>query len=322
VLRGRIIFCSVLLAVAALVVAAWLSFREPRAGGEPLSYWLKLGVSPDALDPADWKSPESEAAIREIGIKAIPTLLAKLRATDGPWKEKFYDWLNKQDLYKFEATWEHSERAEGLYGFMVLGTNALPARPELESLFWNTNTCWAAAGALGQLGLAALPTLRSGFTNQEMLIREAALFGTNPTNLAVLTLRDMHPLLHDPEYYISVVSFSRLMKFSSRDEAAALVMDVLQTNRTRLRVASLNQLGRVNLNTNKIVPVLVELVSDPDPNPRFRIALTNAFKRLDPGAAAAAGINTNPPPVPIGRPGGPRQRSLPSASATNALPKP
>lgn len=130
--RCRIITWSLLLAVAALVALAWLSFREPRAGGESLSYWLKLGANPAGTGDDAPSIPQSEAAIREIGPKAIPTLLAKLRTTDSPWKQKTYQLLNKQNFHSFEFVWPHQENAEGIYGFAVLGSNALPALPALE----------------------------------------------------------------------------------------------------------------------------------------------------------------------------------------------
>jgi hypothetical protein len=312
--RGRVIFWSLLLAAAVLGVLAYFSFREPRARGEPLSYWLRLGIEENNLFNQFGRSPEAEAAIREIGIEAIPTLLAKLRAMDPPWKEKTYEWLNKQDIYTFEPTWEQDERAQGLYGFRVLGSNALSALPELEKMFWDTNTSWAAAGALGELGLSSLPILRAGFTHTNLAIRGAALYGTNPTNLAIATVHDVRPLIHDPDMYVSLAAFWRLIQFSSREEATALAMDTLQSNRTRLRVATLNRLSRTNIDMNKIVPLLVRLLDDPDPIPHFRIGVTNALKRLDPVAAAAAGINTNPPSASNGRP---RQRGRAPAGTNN-----
>jgi hypothetical protein len=319
--RGRFITWLVLLAVVALIALAWFSFREPRARGESLSYWLRQGVSTDGLGMVERNSPESEAAIRDIGTKAIPTLLAKLRATDPPWKEKTYEWLNKQDFYKFEPTWEQEERAQGLYGFTVLGSNALSALPELEKMFWDTNTSWAAAGALGELGLSSLPILRAGFTNAETVIRSAAVYGTSPTNLATATLPDMRPLLHDPDLYVSFAAFMRLMQLAPRTEATTLAIDILQTNRTRLRGTALNQLSRSNIDTNEVIPVLVRLLNDPDPDPRFRMGVTNALKRLDLVAAAAAGIDTNPPPIRGRDPRDPRRRGrAPAVTNTPAAP--
>ena len=300
--RARIILWSLLLVVAALIALAWFSFREPRAGGEPLSYWLKLGANPAGIGDDAPSVPQSEAAIREIGTKAIPTLLAKLRTTDSPWKQKTYQLLNKQNFYSFEFVWPYQENAEGIYGFAVLGSNALPALPALELMFWDTNTSWQAGQALGHLGLVSLPILRAGFTNADRTFRWAALHGTTPSNMAVATIADMRQLVRDPDTYVAIGAFYRLMQFATREEATQLVIENLEGNDVRLRRSALNQLSRVDLETNRVIPVLVRLLDKPDH--RFQLSLTNMLKRLDPVAAAAAGINTNPPPVFTGRPGG------------------
>ncbi len=319
--RGRVIFWSLLLAVVGLVVAAWVSFREPRAGGEPLSYWLKLGANPAGTGGDAPSIPQSEAAIREIGYKAIPTLLAKLQATDSPWKEKTYHWLSEQDFYQFEPTWGYQERAEAIYGFNILGSNALLALPELEKLFWNTNTVWEAGQALGHLGLAALPILRAGFTNADPIFRRAALYGSMKPGLTDATLPDLRQLRHDPEYAISGGALRRLMQIASRDEATQLTIETLEGSRPRLRGSVLYALEKVSIETNRVVPVLVRLLDDPDL--RFRRVVTNTLKNLDLVAAAAVGINTNLPSAntnrTVGR--GRGRRRVPAGTNTPAAPQ-
>jgi len=310
--RGRIIIWSLLLAVAALVAVGWFSIREPRAGGESLSYWLCLGVA-----SGEQKSPESEAAIREIGTKAIPTLLAKLQVTDSPWKEQTHQWLNKQNFYSFEFTPDYHERASAIYGFTVLGSNALPALPALERMFWDTNTSWEAAHALAQLGQVSLPILRAGFTNSDPAIRRAAVTGTMNNKLTAAVLPDMRQLRHDSDRIVATAALNQLLRFSSREEATQLAIETLEDNRARMRGAVLNWFNQARIETNRIVPFLIRLLEDPDP--RFRFRVTNVLKQLDPVAAAAAGINTNPPPVSTGLPGGRGRGRAPAATnATNS----
>lgn len=298
--RGRIILGPVWLALTALLVVAWLCFREPRAGGEPLSYWLRLGAEPDRLDEAATPSPESEAAIRSIGAKAIPTLLAKLQTTDPSWKEKTYHWLNKQGIYSFEFTPDYYERTAAIYGFTILGSNALSALPELERIFWNTNTSWEAAQALAQLGRASLPALRAGFTNSDTGIRRAAVISImNNTNLTLATLPDMRSLRHDSDRLVATAALRQLMFHSTREEATRLAIEILEDNRARWRGTVLSLFNQVSIHTNQVVPVLVRLLEDPDP--RLRRVITNTLKQLDPVTAAAAGVDTNPPPVRGGR---------------------
>jgi hypothetical protein len=303
--RGRIIIWSLLVVGVALVALAWFSFREPRAGGEPLSYWLEQGIKDASSQREKRSSAEVEAAIREIGPKAIPILLARLRYVDSPWRESVHEWVNKQDVIQFKRTREQDNWLAGIYGFGVLGTSAVSALPELEQIFNNTNTTWGAGMALAQIGVQALPVLRAAFTNPSPQIRSVALQSTRETNLALATLPDMRLLQDDPEDHIATEARWRLMRHSSREEATKVAIETIQSKRAQMRNAMLRGWRGVNLDTNQIVPLLVSKLTDPDRE--FRRVVTNAFIRLDPVAAAAAGINTNPPSILSGR-GGRRTR--------------
>ena len=295
-----------LVAFAGIVLAVCLGlfFREPSTQGRSLTEWLELAVMDTPADPGN-TSDEVKAAIREIGPKAIPILLAKLQATDPAWKKQWAELLNKQSFYSPQFIWAWVEQAEALHGFAVLGTNALSARPALEKMFWDTNTTRVAGFALGQLGETTLPVLRPALTNADYNIRSAAFDGTTLPVLAVATLPEMRQMRNDPDEWLATVAVWRLMKFASKAEATRVAIEALESKRLRLRRSTLFQLGRDGIETNIVVPVLIHLLEDPDM--RFRSSVTNVLKRLDPVAAAAAGINTNPPAIPppnvSGRPG-------------------
>ena len=246
------LFRSVLLAVAALVLGAWFSFREPRAGGEPLSYWLQLGANPDAFWDIVPRTPQSEAAIREIGSQAIPILLAKLQAVDPPWKEKVHHWLSKQDFLRIDFTWEHEEQAQAIYGFRVLGSNAVAALPALEIMFTNPATTWNAGQAMGEIGWPALPALRRGFTNAVRDVRQAALAGTFRPDLARATLSDMPPLLNDSDRIIATMALRRRLLFLPREEATDAAIAALQGDRPHLRASALRLLNEMPVETNRV----------------------------------------------------------------------
>lgn len=313
-LSSRILW---LVALAGIVLIASLGFffREPSAQGRSLTGWLERAAFHDGEAPGA-NSAEIKAAIREIGPKAFPILLAKLRATDPAWKTQLSELLRKQSIYSFRFTWASQERAEALLGFTALGTNAQPALPALEKMFWDTNTTREAGAALGQIGEAALPSLRMGLTNADYHIRLAAYEGTTLPALAVATLPDMRQMRNDPDEVLATVAVRRLMKFASREEATRVAIEALESNRARLRRSTLYQLRVSDIETNMVVPVLVHLLKDPDW--RLCAAVTNILKGLDPVAAAAAGINTNPPAIPppnvSGRPG---RRGRGSAGTNN-----
>ena len=297
---GSKILWLVALGGIVLIVSLGLFFSEPSAQGRSLTGWLEQAVMDAPADLGN-TSDEVKAAIQEIGPKAIPILLAKLQATDPAWKKQWSELLNKQSFYSPQFVWAWVEQAEALHGFAILGTNALSARPALEKMFWDTNTSRVAGLALGQLGEATLPVLRPALTNADFHIRSAAYDGTILPALAVATLPEMRQMRNDPDELLALVAVLRLMKYATREEATGLAIEALESKRPRLRRATLFQLGRAGTETNTVVPVLIHLLEDPDL--RFRSSVTNVLKRLDPVAAAAAGINTNPPPILTGRPG-------------------
>ena len=285
-----------LLGAIVLGLGVWFLFREPRARGHTLDEWLEEGVARRDFGRAGNPS-EVTAALREIGPRAIPILLAKLQATDPDWKNNLAAILNKQSLLFLEFTWAKEEQTAALYGFDVLGTNAVSALPALEKMFWDTNMTWAAGLALGRIGEAALPILRAGLTNADRDICWSAYDGTalSPA-LAVATLPEMRQMRGDRDEAKAARAVSRLMRFADREEATRVAIEALASNRLRVRRTVLFDL--TGTDTNRVVPVLVPLLEDRDW--RFRSSVTNILINLDPVAAAAAGINTNPPPM-VGR---------------------
>lgn len=302
-----------LLGALVLGLGTLFLFREPRVRGHTLDEWLKEGL----MHREVWHNgnqDEVTAAIREIGPQAIPILLAKLQATDPAWKTNLAELLGKQALFSFEFTWAYHEQVAALYAFEVLGTNAAAALPALEKMFWDTNTTAIAGDALGRIGEAALPILRAGLTNAEHDIRWSAYSGSSVSRaLAATTLSDMRQMQSDPDEVMAAAAVGRLMIFADNEEATRLAIEALESNRLRVRRVGLSHLTRANLETNRVVPILIQLLEDPDWF--FRRGVTNVLKTLDPVAAAAAGINIKLPPVDgRSRPGrGPVSTNQPAA---------
>src|ERR1700687_4254230 len=69
-LRRRVVVLGPLIVV--LLGVVWWQFREPTYQGKPLNYWIEQMIR--HVD-----SQAAEAALREIGPRAIPLLLARNR---------------------------------------------------------------------------------------------------------------------------------------------------------------------------------------------------------------------------------------------------
>jgi hypothetical protein len=150
--RGFLVKLAVAMLVAVAAGGAWLwSQCEPAYKGKSLSEWLRLGeqfgwgysnvyavagILPRDWRPTPWRIPpkremaEVEEALRAMGPKAVPPMLARLKIKDPAWKPKLMAWLDKQSLVKFRFTKAESHHKRALIGLTVLGplaTNAVPA---------------------------------------------------------------------------------------------------------------------------------------------------------------------------------------------------
>jgi len=81
-MRKRVHIALAVLLAALLAVVGWQVMRrqEPVYQGKPLSSWLIASAttgSPEAQEQAN-------AAVRQVGTNALPTLLRMLRAKDSP----------------------------------------------------------------------------------------------------------------------------------------------------------------------------------------------------------------------------------------------
>ena len=275
-----------LLGAMLLGLGLWFLFSEPRARGRTLDELLEEGLAQGTIGHGE-NSAEVNIAIREIGSKAIPILLEKLRATDPVWKRELAEMLRKQSLDWFKFRWAPEAQCEALYGFAALGTNARTAIPPLEKMFWDTNTTWVAGHALARIGEAALPILRAGLPNADHSIRLSAFEATEVSPaLRVATLADMGRMRNDPDEEMASGAVRRLMEYATREEATRLAIEALESNRLLVKIGTLIRLKNANIETNKVVPILVHLLEDLDSSFRFDVA--RVLTELDPVAASAA----------------------------------
>jgi HEAT repeat protein len=216
---------------------------------------------------------QAEAAIRHIGTHAIPICLELMKTGVSPIKVKLLElvpgsWLDRLHvprLHEYRLA-IYNRRHLGAWGFVALGERAKPAVPALIALLSDKDqdTRYVAVFALGNLGPAA---------------REA--------------LPGLIECLKDPDYNLRGLVAKSLGEIHQEPERVVpLLTDMLKRYRVdrqwvppELVIGSLGQFGA---QAKPAVPILVGLLSDPDPY--FRSAATNALRKIDPEAAAMAGV--------------------------------
>lgn len=213
----------VLLAAGTIVVKNDFFPGEPSYQGKRLSEWL---VDVDYGQP-DFKRTKAANAIRKMGAKTIPFLLADLG------DDRFKNYVTKQnkgtdDRRNSQATW----------GFDALGSTGKPAIPELEKIM--AQNPGYVLSALGGIGRDALPELLAALTNESFWVRDNAA-------AALANAIDSHKITSDEASAAFPIAIANL-SYTSTNE-------VFQGN-TRSRAAGL--IGALRLQPDVSVPALMQ----------------------------------------------------------------
>lgn len=127
--RIALLFC---LAAVLGLLAWWVSrprVPDPIYEGKRLSYWMR---NFGGLFGGDYnKRKQAYTAVKSAGTNAIPLLLQMLRTKDSPLKVRWYAVLQKQKWIEFHPIWAGKLRHNAADAFIVLGSRATNAIPEL-----------------------------------------------------------------------------------------------------------------------------------------------------------------------------------------------
>lgn len=269
-----------------------------------------------------------DEAVRQAGTNAIPTLLRMLRAKDSALKVKLMALAQRQHIINIEYTSAEKWNWAAPFAFGVLGARAQSAVPTLIEIanrnISPASQCSAimALGYIGPSAKEAVPSLLRWATNADAEVREISMvglgeIGAEPDRVASVLIH----ALHDPDFGVqgkaawalgnfrpdAKLAVPALVEFLNNDKAdrqraiealgsfgpsaKEAVPSLLQwaTNAdANVRGSAFAALGEIHAQTDRVVPVLINALHDPDPTVR-RYA-TNALKQIDPEAAAKAGV--------------------------------
>jgi HEAT repeat protein len=280
-----------LFGIAALAVLSFTAFQyraagQPRCDGKPLSFWLAR------LDSR--QAPQSQAALRRLGPKALPFILERIRQGEGLYAESVVALRAlgpEANPGLIAALNDPSDdvRAAAIATVATVGlsseTQVASAVEALARLVDDpvVEVRFAAILGLGRFGAQsapAVPVLLSALTNQEeMALRQPlciraksaeALGKIGPA--AQSAVPALSELLSGPDY------------FTSQQAAIAL--------------------WRIGHDTNLILPVLTQMLDQPEPDARQSAA--RALARLGNDIPFDEELRRRihdalPPPLPQGR---------------------
>jgi len=319
-MRKRVQIALAVLLLTLLGVTAWQVFlpREPVYQGIRLSGWLEYYRS-------DADAPEVDEALRKFGTDAIPFLLKNLRAEDS----RLRMMLTAVGLKYTPAETFHMRAEKGFGALGAEASNAVPALIGVYEQSGCPSGRHAAANALVEIGPAAdqaIPALIKSTTGTNSEVRAFALYtlgriALQPGLVAPVLIRALGDTDREVRYQAAFgLSSFAFMGGDARPAVPALI-ETLQDSDAGTRCGAAQALGHIHSEPGMVVPVLIKSLHDRDPNVRThaaaalgefgsnakpalislieelsdkgqnaRSAATNALKRIDPAAAAKAGV--------------------------------
>ncbi len=257
--KRRGVRLTVLLAVA-VGGWGWLYLRplarEPMHAGKPLAYWLEGFKSPP---PSGRSMKEAEAAVREAGTNALPTLLSLLRARDTRFTLAWLALAQKQHYFKVEHVPALERNFEAQAAFRILGAGASNVVPALIGILEEKRSADSeiftiyALAHVGPPAAVAVPALLESATNSVAAVRYNSLWA-------------LGCIKAEPEH-----SVPALIRGLSDPDGNA-------------RVAAVDALGNFGPAARPAVPALKAAAGDAQVN--LRDSVGEALKKIDPEAGS------------------------------------
>jgi hypothetical protein len=243
---------------------------EPVYQGKPLSYWCDQYAANRYLETDKEPKKQAETAIRAIGTNAIPTLLRMLKARDSKLKLKLIELASKQHVINIEWKTATDRHYEASMAFMCLGPEAKFAVPGLIEIL---NECHSDPynGAPGPRG----SIIADIFSNIGPAAADAV-----PQLVRFTT---------DTNYIIRWSAVSALGEIHAKpDLAVPTLTKSLRDPVGVIRGKAAISLSAFGSDAKSAVPELIKTLADPYSD--VRAVAATALKKIDPEAAAKAGV--------------------------------
>jgi hypothetical protein len=185
----RVTWWLALLVFLTVVVVLFLRVEsQPSYNGRSLDSWLRdYGPNPIgnglihqhfSAPPRTTNGKSTPLAIQAIGTNAIPYLLNAIqRKDDPPWMVSINRYLAKWKLTKLAPLDAQSRREQAALGLFALGTNAIPALPDLSRLLTNNSTACSVTHAMAGMGPVAIPVYQNAVANSNSWVAICGIWG-------------------------------------------------------------------------------------------------------------------------------------------------
>jgi hypothetical protein len=312
--RKPISIVLVVLLVALIGLVAWLVLpeRQPVHRGMPVFAWIRDGYFRSATGVTPQQANE---AVLAVGTNGVPYYMSLLETgPDLPLKHRMLEWTYRHVYPRLDLTSAdvRLRRAIGACALSILGAQAKEAIPALTNLVTNgeADQKGMAAEALADIGLHGVPFLTNQLINPKSesrtlcfqvlgrysepryLCGQAKPRAPEEVDAAGRILVPMFVAhLNDADTEMQANSITLAGMFAGQPK---VVVPILAehlgnaTNTMELRSAALQALGGYGVEAKAAVPMLQQSLQDQDPVIRREAA--RILKKIDPEAAAKAGV--------------------------------
>ena len=253
---------------------------EPVYRGKTLGAWLderrKTPTGPVVL------TDEAEAAVRAIGPKAVPTLLAWLRSSESDVARQakmLLEWRLKLPV-RVPTNMERRERA--MYGFRALGPAAAPAFPALVAVVLNSPDGWIRRDAINALCSAdadAMRRLAGGLKSPDREVRLRAVNALTALRIAPdeVCLPALEGAANDPDPQVRAEAAKGVAFITQQLGAVAAALTNPKAG-PEVRALAVRAVGGYGPRARDHLPALEAAARDDDP--AVRAAAAEAVRRV------------------------------------------
>ena len=232
--------------------------REPVADGHPISYWLDYSKNTTHT--------EREAAIRKLGVAAVPWLVQQVKLKDTLPRTWLAAIARKQSWIRINIPIPEVQHLYAVEGFRILGPTAAPAVEELIRYLRDPSpevrrTC---AGALGVIRVEperVIPALLPLLRDTDDGVRGEAVFSLGYFGKeAEAAVESLLLLMDDPDSYVQGAVAWALGRIGCRGEIVVpRLLDCIDRGDNEARADRIRSLGNFPRQADAIVPALIEL---------------------------------------------------------------
>lgn len=273
-----------LAALVASVVVIICGVREPEYQGRSLNVWAR-----DLRSGSPQARTNASLAIRQMGAKAVPFLVAELQARDSKLKIMVADFLEGRPEGQFHLRRDFERRSDAFQALQTLGPDGREAIPALAKMLDDPAESQMAAYTLYRAGPSAVPVLERALTNRAGKVRSAAIsmlgLAGDPKSAPALVGR-----LQDADAMVRCQAAIALRRFP--EQAATVVpalSDCLEDADEAVRENAADSLGEFGPGGRVAIPKLLGLVTNAIPTPGP--GAMRALMKLDPEGTLAALTN-------------------------------